>query len=380
MIDNDMIFNKIAEALLIDYTSVYYVNAVTNEYQWYSADSEFHSLNIQQHGDDFFKNLIDDADKVIYEEDKHIFMEDMQKEKLLAQMKKGTMQSIVYRLMIDGKPVYHTLRLIRGTSENDDYFILGVLNIDEEWRMKKERETFDQIAESLAEHYDTLYYIDIETNNYFEYSSTDIYKSLNIPNTGNDFFAESSKNIKKIVHPDDKEKVLKMYHKKDMLRHLRNKKMFSASYRLIISDRIVHIRCSQIWARDKKHIIVCLENIDAEVQAKEVLEETRRKSITYAQIAESLASHYDVIYYVDISSGEYTEFTAKSIYGSLEVREDGKDFFADSQRNSRDLVYPEDMDRVLTVLGKDYLITALEDKKQYSTDFRLKSITANVTT
>ena len=29
---NQEIFNKIAEALLIDYTSVYYVNAVTNEY------------------------------------------------------------------------------------------------------------------------------------------------------------------------------------------------------------------------------------------------------------------------------------------------------------------------------------------------------------
>ena len=30
----DAIFKKIAEALLVDYTSVYYVNAVTNEYYW----------------------------------------------------------------------------------------------------------------------------------------------------------------------------------------------------------------------------------------------------------------------------------------------------------------------------------------------------------
>ena len=46
MDNNDIIFNKIAEALLIDYSSVYYVNAVTNEYKWYSINSEFNSLQI----------------------------------------------------------------------------------------------------------------------------------------------------------------------------------------------------------------------------------------------------------------------------------------------------------------------------------------------
>ena len=46
----DDIFGKIAEALLIDYTSLYYVNAVTGEYQRYSNDSEFHSLKLSQHG------------------------------------------------------------------------------------------------------------------------------------------------------------------------------------------------------------------------------------------------------------------------------------------------------------------------------------------
>ena len=37
MFQKDEIISRIAEALLIDYTSVYYVNAVTDEYQWYSS-------------------------------------------------------------------------------------------------------------------------------------------------------------------------------------------------------------------------------------------------------------------------------------------------------------------------------------------------------
>ena len=58
MTRQDDIFKKIAESLLTDYSSVYYVNAVTNEYFWYSVNPEFHSLSLEQGGDDFFKNII----------------------------------------------------------------------------------------------------------------------------------------------------------------------------------------------------------------------------------------------------------------------------------------------------------------------------------
>ncbi|SDA20971.1 diguanylate cyclase (GGDEF) domain-containing protein [Ruminococcus sp. YE71] len=378
MLENDIIFKKIAEALLVDYTSVYYVNAVTNEYQWYSADPEFHSLHLEQHGSDFFKDLITDSEKVIYEDDKHIFQHDIQKDKLLEKIGKGDMHNIIYRLMIDGKPVYHTLRLIRGMSDESDYFIFGVINIDTEYREKleaerlqNEREIFDQIAGSLAEHYDTLYYVDLETNSYFEYSSTDTYKKLNIPVTGDDFFTESEKNLRRCVYPDDLEKVLEIYKKETILQNLSVNRLFTDSYRLLVDGEVMHIRCSHILTNDKKHLIICIENINSEISAIEELNESRRKSITYGQIAQSLASHYDVIYYVDMKTRNYQEFTAKSIYGSFEFQEDGKDFFYESHRYARSLVHPDDLNSVLSVLSRDYLISALEDKKQFSLDYRL---------
>ena len=116
----DSIFQKISEALLMDYSSVYYINAVTNEYYWYSVNPEFHSLKLEQGGDDFFKNIIRDCKQVIYEEDQHIFIEDIQKEKLLNDMKKGSMQNIDYRLIINGVPTWHSLRMIRSLENNSD--------------------------------------------------------------------------------------------------------------------------------------------------------------------------------------------------------------------------------------------------------------------
>ena len=60
-------------------------------------------------------------------------------------------------------------------------------------------------------------------------------------------------------------------------------------------------------AADKKHIIVCIENIDAEVQAELAMKADQEKSVTYTQIAERLADHYDLIYYINCVTLEYAE-------------------------------------------------------------------------
>ena len=127
MFSNDKIFNKIAEALLVDYSSVYYVNAVTNEYQWYSVDPEFHSLHIEQGGNDFFKNIIRDADKVVYEEDKHIFTEGFQKEKLLAEIEEISNSKItaveVYSI---AELPDNIMRILQCEAKNEETYIVSV--------------------------------------------------------------------------------------------------------------------------------------------------------------------------------------------------------------------------------------------------------------
>ena len=374
----DSIFIKIAEALLADYTGVYYVNAATNEYFWYSADPEFHSLNLEQGGDDFFQNLIRDCKKVVYEEDQHIFLQDIQKEKLLSDMQKGTMQRIEYRLMVNGTPVWHSLRLIRGLDDKTDYFVLGVRNIDAlhkrrelEREIERQKEIFDQITASLAAQYDTLYYIDIATSTYVEISSTNDYKKLNVPATGNDFFAESRRSIRKYVHPEDQEKAMRLHYKDVMLDNLKDRNSFSMSWRLVVNGRVRHIRHTEIMAYDKKHIIVCIENIDAEVEAQRALKESQKQSVTYTQIAERLASHYDFIYYIDCESSHYAELSTKKKSGELQIQEEGDDFFAAAVRNADRLVYSEDRERIRLFLDRDRLISQLESSRQLTEDYRV---------
>ena len=272
--------NKIANALLLDYVDVYYINAVTNEYEWFSIQKDTRTLKHERDGKDFFEDVIRDADKVIHEDDKHIFFNDIQKKNLLENLQKGEMKSIVYRHVKDGKNVWHSLRLIRGLEENDDYFIIGVLNIDEEVRkqreqdkLRKEAMTYNDIATQLAERYDTIYYVDLETDYYVEISSTDMYRAMNVPVEGKDFFEESVSNAMRIIHKQDQQIFIEHCIKDKILEKLEKDSTVQFDYRIIYEESVVYARLSIMMTKDKKHLLYCVENIDDQVRALKTAKE-----------------------------------------------------------------------------------------------------------
>ena len=147
---------------------------------------------------------------------------------------------------------------------------------------------YAQISASLVDHYDTLYYVDIDTGTYTEISSTDDYKKLNVPATGKDFFAESRRSIRRYVHPDDQEKATRLHYKDTMLQNLQNRSSYSVSYRLVVDGTVRYIRNIEILTRDRKHILICIENIDDEVRAQLARQELQHQNVTFTQIAETL--------------------------------------------------------------------------------------------
>ncbi|WP_164174478.1 EAL domain-containing protein [Ruminococcus flavefaciens] len=91
----------------------------------------------------------------------------------------------------------------------------------------------------------------------------------------------------------------------------------------------------------------------------------------FDNIAESLARSYDIIYYINAENGNYTRFTSAKIYGDDHVKEDGKNFFSDAQRNAEKIIAPKDIERVKFKLKKESIISALEIKKLYTFDYTL---------
>ena len=366
-------------ALTGNFICVYVVDPETGRYREFSATEEYaESFSQAKEGVNFFTTLRDAARIYSHPDDLDRVLSQITQQNIMAEIERNGIFTLGYRIMMDGKPLYVQMNAAMVEEKEGARLILGLNDIDAQYRQReidkeiaRQREIFNQITASLAEQYDTLYYIDIATNTYVEISSTDEYKKLNVPATGNDFFTESRRSIRKYVHPEDQEKAIQLHYKDVMLNNLKDGNSFSMAWRLVVGGQVKHIRHTEIMARDGKHIIVCIKNIDAEVQAKLALKEDQKKNVTYTQIAERLVDHYDMIYYIDCTTSHYAELSAKKKSGELKIQEEGDDFFAASWRNAGRLIYAEDRERIRLFLDRDNLISQLENRRQLTEDYRM---------
>ena len=357
---------------------LYYVNMDTDEFVDFHTGDRRGVLTEARRGKDFFKTVREDAVKCSHPDDLNRFLAAFTKENVTAELRENGIFTLVYRVMADGSPLHVRMDAAVVEEKEGARLIVGLNDIEAQHRQQeidqetaRQKEVYNQIASSLAGQYDTLYYINLEDNTYSEISSTDEFKKLNVPATGNDFFAESRRSIGKYVHPEDKAKVMAIHYKDVMLANLKNRNSYSMAYRLVVKGKVRHIRHTEIMARDGKHIIVCIENIDEEVQAQIALKADRERNVTYTRIAETLAAHFDLIYYIDCESTHYAELSAKRKSGELKVQEEGKDFFAASRKNLDRLVHSEDRERIRNFLDRDHLISALENRRRLTEDYRM---------
>ena len=238
---------------------------------------------------------------------------------------------------------------------------------------KKEKEIYDHIARGLAEDYEAMYYINIETGEYREFATSKEYESMNVPVEGRDFYAETIANVDKYVHPDDREFAAGLYNKETMLKNLEGRKSYSYKYRIMLNGNPRYFRFTVMRAVDDRHFVLYEKDIDDEITAETIRLENQKKHITFSQIAESLASNYDVIYYVDAKDSDFVSFECKNIYGQLDMKKSGDDFYAEVRKDIPVIVHKNDRDPVQEFLDRDHMISALKNSKECSIDYRIMS-------
>ncbi|MBR4174716.1 MAG: diguanylate cyclase [Lachnospiraceae bacterium] len=150
--------------------------------------------------------------------------------------------------------------------------------------MDIEQNTFNQVATTLAGHFDSLYYVDIETGRYIEFIPTKLFQELNIPKTGEDFWDMTNKYAPKCVHPNDIERVLHIHSREVLPDIFKKSASYSVVYRLVLNGRIIHARHIDILCEDKKHFLFCMENIEEEVQEKRAQEKMLQSAERMARI------------------------------------------------------------------------------------------------
>ena len=132
--------------------------------------------------------------------------------------------------------------------------------------MNDNKELFSMIAVGLASNYDVIYYVDPFSGSYSGYTVNSIYGSFIVREEGDDFFSECKKNIDQVVFPDDRDRIRDILRKDYLISALEDKKQLTADYRLVIDDRVQYTRLTVMWARDKAHFIIAVQNVDEEIR------------------------------------------------------------------------------------------------------------------
>lgn len=169
--------------------------------------------------------------------------------------------------------------------------------------MINNNEAFSQIAITLAQHFESLYYVDIETGQYLEYVPLQMTGEDSIPKYGDDFFAEAMGNSGKYIHPDDMESVRGIFNKDAMIKRMKESSSYSLPFRFVLNGNIIHMRHIEVKCEDGRHVLLCLENIEKEYRKRKEIESTletekklaRRDSLTgvrntnaYSEFAQSV--------------------------------------------------------------------------------------------
>lgn len=236
---------------------------------------------------------------------------------------------------------------------------------------KRDKEVHNHIASVMAEDYEAIFYIDIDSGEYMTFSKSQKYMALDAVATGKDFFKDTHASLEACTHPDDLEYARSFYSKETLLKNLEGRRSFSFKYRVLINNEPRFFLFTVMRDKNSQYLIFYEKDINDELNAEKIQKENQKMTITFGQIAESLASNYDIIYYIDVSSSAYVCYQTNKTYGQLEINSTGDDFFKESLSRIPEIIHAQDRELLADFINKDGMISRLESHKDCSINYRM---------
>ena len=376
--DEGATYAEIARALAADYYNIYYVDLDTDKFIEYTSPVGGDELAMERHGENFFEGVQKDTMTRIYEEDRETFLAGFSKQKIIEELDRQGVYTATYRLVDNGAPMYVNMKITRMQGGNK--IILGVSIIDSQMkqqeeakRLLQEKTTLGRIA-ALSPNYIVLYTVDPVTGYYTQYNASKEYANFGLASRGEDFFADIKLNAPKTFAPEDMGRNLRALTKENMLRTIEENGSFIHNYRLLMNGKAVPVslRATLVNENDGRKLILGVTNDEEEYrrQLEEAYKKASRKAIVYTHIAHALARGYTDLYYVNMETNELIEFHTDDEHGVLSELRHSADFFEGCERDAKTGVHPDDQERFVKAMNRNFLRKTLEENRVYELTYR----------
>ena len=221
---------------------------------------------------------------------------------------------------------------------------------------------FAALAQALAQDYFIIYYVDVETDFFIEYSAGDDFNKIGIEKQGEDFFNLSRRNIPRFTCAEDVPGFLEVFTKENVLREMDNNGSFSVTYRIIMEGgpKYVMMKAARL---DARHIVIGTSNVNAEVQRQ-------KAAVVRSSVAQALSSDYFLIFYIDTKTDRYIEYRPTESDMELDMEQGREDFFNTSRESIFANVCEESREQVRELFDKEHLLALLRENGSYTMDYR----------
>ena len=287
---------------------------------------------------------------------------------MVKQAAKEGKRLFVDEILPDGSKAYYMLsKLAENPVDKKVAVVVAVLSISD----ASQGETYENIARALAADYYNLFYVNLETDEFIEYTSNVGDEELSTERHGKDFFEASRRDALIHLHEGDQANFLLNFTKENIIKSIEEQGTFVLTYRLIRYGMPCYVSLKAMrMHQNKNYIIIGVSNVDQQMRQKMQLEQAKQDQLVYSRIM-ALSGDYICIYIINLTDNSYIEHHSNSEFQSLGIDKSGHDFFADSQMNADKAVYEEDREEFKKIHTKEYIMRSIGKDGVFTSTHRL---------
>ena len=315
--------------------------------------------------------------------EKYFFMKQDRSEvpiKMIMQGPGAAFMLVLKQAAKEGKPMFVDEKLPEGSKAH--YYIskiavnpvtkrtavvVAVLSV----RDAETGETYANIARALATDYFHLFYVNLETEEFIEYSSNVGEDEISTERHGEKFFSKSREKALTVLHKDDRDLFIKSFTRENVLSQIDKNGTFTLIYRLLKFDVPFYVNLKAVRMKnDKKHLIVGVSNIDSQVKQKKIVEQAKQNQLAFTRLM-ALFGDYICVYVINLKDNSYIQYQATAEFEEIGVQTEGEDFFKDTQINAEKAVVPEDRELFKLRHTKEVILDSIRKEGVFTSHHRL---------
>ena len=297
--------NRVIQAFAAEYESLYSINLDTEVMIPYVKSNIENVFEESVRDKDSYSEALEKyVERSVIAEDRKRVLDLASIRNIRARLSKQSSFEVDFK---NDKDRYYEMKFVRLSGDNLSSIVLGIADRDEITRSNLMNREFSEIANALSVEYEIIYYVNLIDESYDVFNKEDSYIKLKLAMSGKDFFYECVRDIKKIIYPQDVEKISSVMNKEFLLTQLAGDKSYSIEYRLVVDGQPQYYRLKALWSKlAADHIIIAVANVNDEVVARE---EHKRDMERNFDIINVLATEYSSVYYIDLETDSLTPYT-----------------------------------------------------------------------